>query len=200
MGSISPDRPLIRKSNSSKLDGTKCRDFQGRANGVSQVDGSSDMAPACWLCGCVEGSERDNGLCLPFCLGESCAPALALMPDPTLSPCMPLVPFKLLPWCWSSEEVSLSKSMCGFLKRNYLGLQKFLPSTHSPLVFAARSYGDLSSWHWNPGLGGPGVGLVLLAPEISLPDFYLPHICVGPAHSVCQPLLPDWMDVVSLIL
>ena len=55
-----------------------------------------------------------------------------------------------------------------------------------------------------PGTGslgwGPGVGLGLLAPEKSLPKFYLPHICVGPAHSVCQPLLPDWMDVVSLIL
>ena len=50
-------------------------------------------------------------------------------------------------------RVSLNKSMCGFLKRNCLELQKFLPLTPLPLVFAARSYGDLSSWHWIPGLG-----------------------------------------------
>ena len=44
--------------------------------------------------------------------------------------------------------------MCGFFKRNCLGLQNFLPLTQSSLVFAARSCGDLPSWHWNPGLGG----------------------------------------------
>ena len=43
--------------------------------------------------------------------------------------------------------------MCGFFKRNCLGLQKFLPPTQSPLIFAARNYADLSSWHWNPELG-----------------------------------------------
>ena len=42
--------------------------------------------------------------------------------------------------------------MCGFFKTNSLGLQKFLPLTKSSLVFAARSCGDLPSWHWNPGL------------------------------------------------
>ena len=43
--------------------------------------------------------------------------------------------------------------MCGFPKRNCLGLQNPPPPTQSLLVFAARSCGDLSSWHWNPGLG-----------------------------------------------
>ena len=47
---------------------------------------------------------------------------------------------------------------------------------------------------------GPGVGLGLLAPEISLPNFYPPHMSEGPAHSASFPLLPVWMDVVSLIL
>ena len=28
-------------------------DLQGRANSIIQVDGVSDIAPACWLCGCV---------------------------------------------------------------------------------------------------------------------------------------------------
>ena len=45
----------------------------------------------------------------------------------------------------------------------------------------------------------PGVVLGLLAPKIPLPDFYPPHLDVGPAYSVSAPLLPVWMDVVSLI-
>ena len=53
-----------------------------------------------------------------------------------------------------------------------------------------------------PGTGtlGPGVGLGLLAPEISLPNFYPPYMGEGPAHSASVPLLPVWIDVVSLIL
>ena len=67
---------------------------------------------------------------------------------------------------------SESNSMCGSFKRNCLGLQNFLPLSQSSLVFASRSCGDLSFWHWNPGLGGTGVGLGLLTPKISLPIFY----------------------------
>ena len=76
------------------------------------------------------------------------------MLDTSFSSCMPLVPFKLLPQGWSLGVVSLNKFVCGFVKRNCLGLQNFLLLTQSPLVFAARTYGDLSSWHWNPGLRG----------------------------------------------
>ena len=46
---------------------------------------------------------------------------------------------------------------------------------------------------------GPGVGLGLLAPGISLLNFYPPHVDVGPACSTSVSLLPVWMDVVSLI-
>ena len=83
-----------------------------------------------------------------------------------------------------------------FFKRNCLGFQHFLPPSESLLGFAARSYGDLSSWHWNPVLGGPGVGLGFLAFEISLPYFY-PQVGVGLVHSASVPFLPVWMDVVS---
>ena len=96
--------------------------------------------------------KRNNGLCLPFCQGESCPPAPSSLPDNSVPPSLPLVTFKLLPQCCGSEGMSLSKSMCGFFKRNCLGLQKFLPPTQSLLVFATRSYRDLSFWHWNPGL------------------------------------------------
>ena len=43
--------------------------------------------------------------------------------------------------------------MCGFFKRNCLGLLKFLPTTLSPLVFAARSMGT-----YLPGTGTLGWG------------------------------------------
>ena len=47
---------------------------------------------------------------------------------------------------------------------------------------------------------GPGMGLGLLAPEIFLLNFHPPQVGVGPPHSASVPLLPVWMDVVSLIL
>ena len=50
-----------------------------------------------------------------------------------------------------------------------------------------------------PWTGGHDVGLGLLIPEISLPNFYPIHMDEGPAHSVSAPLLLVWMDVVSLI-
>ena len=50
--------------------------LQSGANSVSQVDGVSDMVPECWLCGSVgDRLRRDNGICLPFYLGESCPPS-----------------------------------------------------------------------------------------------------------------------------
>ena len=89
-----------------------------------------------------------------FSLRESCPSAIALMPDTSVLLFTQLVPLMLLPQCWSSGGVNLIKSLYGFFKRNCLGLQKFLPPTQSPLLFAARSYGNcLSFWHWNPGLG-----------------------------------------------
>ena len=85
------------------------------------------MALDCQFCGSVAGraQKRDNGLCPPFFLGQNCPPAPDLMPDPSVPPCMPLVSFKLLPWCWSSEGMSLSKSVCGFFKGNSWDSSRF---------------------------------------------------------------------------
>ena len=55
------------------------------------------------------------------------------------------------PW-WGSQTASTYPT-CGFSKKNCLGLQQFLSPTQSLPVFAAWNCGDLSSWHWNPGLG-----------------------------------------------
>ena len=94
--------------------------------------------------------------------------------------------------------------MCGFFKRNCLGLQKFFPLTQSllePEVVGTYlpGTGTLGWGAWCRA-GGPGVGLGLLAPEISLPNFYPPHVDETPACSEFVPLLPVWVDMVSLIL
>ena len=141
-----------------------------------------------------EGSERDKA---SASLSErKLSPALTLISDTSILPCVSLVPFKLLPQCWSSEEVSLNKSVCVLFKKKCLRLQTFLPLPQSPPVFTARSYGGLIFLTLEPWARWPGMGLGLLIPEISLPNFYPPHLSVGPIHSVC----PTWMDVVSLIL
>ena len=129
-----------------------------------------------------DGSEKEQLFCPPFSLGESCSPAPALMPDTSFPPCMLLVPFKLLPRCWSSQEVNLNKFMCGVFTRNCLRLQKFLSPAQSPLVFATRSCGDLSSWHWNPGLKGLVWGRTLHSQYFPAGFLSATHEC-GPASS-----------------
>ena len=42
--------------------------------------------------------------------------------------------------------------VCGLFIWSILKIQQFLPLPQPPLVFIARSYGDLSSWSWNPSL------------------------------------------------
>ena len=74
---------------------------QDRATLVNQADGVSDMVLP--LFGCVVGrvQKGDNAAAWPLelCPGGSCPLALSLMPDTSISPCMLLVPFQLLPWC-----------------------------------------------------------------------------------------------------
>ena len=100
-----------------------------------------------------KGSEKGQWPLPTFLSGRKLSSSSCLDADTSVFSHMPLLPVMLLPRCWRSEGVSLSKSVCGFFQKNCLRLQKSLPLTQSPLFFAARSFGDLSSWHWNPGLG-----------------------------------------------
>ena len=76
-----------------------------------------------------------------------------------------------------------------------------VPSTDSiPAGFCSQKLYRLIFLALEPWAGGPDVGLGLLTYEISLLNFYPPDVDVGPAHSVSVPLLPVWVDVVSLIL
>ena len=75
---------------------------QGGANSVSQVDGDSDMVPACQISVGVRGRSEKEQWTLPALLSgrkllQPPAPALTLMPDTSVPPHMPLVSFKLLP-------------------------------------------------------------------------------------------------------
>ena len=83
------------------------------------------------------------------------SPVLALIPVTSISPHMPLVPFKLLPLCWSPEVVSLckSKSVWGPLKGDSWESHSFFH--HSNLhrflqTELMRTY--LPSECWIPGL------------------------------------------------
>ena len=66
------------------------------ANSESQVNGDSDIAPACQLWW-GEGSSEKEQQPLPALLsGASCLPALDLMPDDSVLLHTSLVPFELL--------------------------------------------------------------------------------------------------------
>ena len=79
-----------------------------------------------------------------------------------------------------------------------MGLQRFLPQTELPLALQPEFIGT-----YHPGIGTLGwkawCGAGTPYSQDILPNFYHPHMGVGPAHSVSLPLLPVCMDVDSLI-
>ena len=91
------------------------RKSPGWGESMSQVDGASDMVPTCWLSECMGvGIRKGTIASASTFVGQKATPspsALALMPDSLVPLFMSLVLFKLLPRSWSSEGVSLSKSM-----------------------------------------------------------------------------------------
>ena len=152
------------------------------------------MTPALWHCR-WRAQKMHNGLCQHFSLGEGCPPPHALMPDTSVPPSIPLVPFTLLPWCWSSEGVSLGKSVCGSFKRNLLGLQKFLSSTALiPIGFYSQKlcrlmFLALESWlgrAWCEAGTPPLLRYVSQFSSITCVCGTILHS----AHSVSLPLLP----------
>ena len=159
------------------------------------------MVPTCWLWAlCVgegEVQKRDNGFCLSFCLGESCPPALTLMLDTLVPPCMPLIPFKVLPWHWSPERLNLSKFVCDSLRGTAWDSASFFHQLYPHWFLHPQVMGTYFS-----GTGtlswGPGVNLGLLAPEISL-WIFIHHRCIWDQPILCLHASPLWMDVVSLI-
>ena len=157
----------------------------------------SDMAPTCWLCGSV-GRGLKKGTMASACLSarEKAVPSSYLDARHFSSSLYATGAFQV---ATLMLELRGSTSMYGFFKRNFLRL-KFLPPTQSPLLFAARSCGDLSPWHWNLGLDGlvwAWDSLLLRYPS----QIFIHHTWVwDQAHSTSAPFPPVWMDVVSLLL
>ena len=98
--------------------------------------------------------DNDTAWPLKVCLGGSCLRALTLLQSlhffPVCHLCLPAVVLVLNPRGGGSVE---ALSSCGSSKRSLLITQQSLPPPQPPLVFTARSDGDLS-WHWNAGLLG----------------------------------------------
>ena len=119
----------------------------------------------------------DNGLCSPRCQTLQFLPVCHWCP---LS-CHPGVGTQ-------RERVGVGESVCGFPKRSCLGLQQPSPPIQSLLVFTARYCGDLSSWHWKPGLGS----LMWVWDSLFLiySSRIFIHVGVGPVRSTSAPLLP----------
>ena len=123
------------------------------------------------------------------------------MSDTSVSPSMPLVPYQgatLVLELRGSESEKMSPYV-GSLRGTVWGSSNFFHQINPHWFLQPEILGI-----YLPGTGtlgwGPGVGLGLLIPRISLLNFYPPHMGMGPAHSISLPLLQVWMDVVSLIL
>ena len=126
---------------------------QGVVNGISQVDEDSDIwyPSVSSVLGVLSKGTMTSAS--TYVWKKAVSLSLALMPDNSVPPLMSLAPFKLLLQSWSSEQVSLSKSVCSPFKRNVWYSRSPLFHLATILVFTARSYGGFSSKHWNSSLG-----------------------------------------------
>ena len=136
-----------------------------------------------------EGAQkRNNCLCQHFCLADSCPPpTTSSCPDARQfsSSCVSLVPFELLPECWSSEGVWVG--LCGPFKRSASVTSSAL--SHSATVPTGTSL---------PGTGTLGLGALCgdatryssgrtSATKISLLTFKC-HMCGTSLFCVSAPL------------
>ena len=115
-------------------------------------------------------------------------------------PGLPLVPFKLLPLCWTSEGMSLSKSVHGFFKRHCFGVQQFLSHLGSfPTGFYSQKLWALILLELELWAGGvPIVGLGPVAPRYPSPFLSTTGGCGTSLLHVSS--LPTSLDVVSPLI
>ena len=84
--------------------------------------------------------------------------------------------------------------MCVF-KRELLGTPEVSSTNSFPTRFHSQKLWGLIFLALEPCGEGPGMELGLLAPKISLQNFYLLHMDIGAAHSMSEPFLPVGMNV-----
>ena len=144
------------------------------------MESQIDMVPVYRLCG-KRVQQKDSGLCSPWCQTRQSLPVYQWCP----SSCHPGAGAQR-EWVWVGESVR------GFPKKNCLGLQQPPPLTQCLLVFATRSCRDLSSWHWNPGLGawcGSGTHHSQDIP----PEFLSTWVWGHPVPHLCPSYPSGWM-------
>lgn len=132
------------------------------------------------LCDSVWGDSSEQGqyhcLASRVLFGGISPMALTIMPNTSISPHMPSVPFQQMPWCRSSEGMSLYKSLVhsGSFKRRLLRSCSFF---HYPnaIVFCTQKLWRLNTLSLEPWFGWPGVWLRSLAPEVLLPFLSTTH-------------------------
>ena len=161
---------------------------------MSQVDGDSDMVPLHWgSVGRRGAQKRYNGHCLQFCLGGSCALALALMPDTLVSP-PPTICYWYLSRCCPNaraqrEWVWVSPCVVqGLLRWEAWESHSFFcqPTPHwflQPEVVVTYLPG---TWPW-AGWSSVAVGSFPRYPIV----LYPPHVGLTPAGSVSLHLCPS---------
>ena len=152
--------------------------------------------PTLSLCGSVigEGSEKGLYRCLAsgdlpsthpvsshfahFLYATGTLPAVALGLNPRVAGCAYIL------------------RLCGSFKWSFLKIQQFLLMLQPPLVFTARSYGDLSSQCWNPGLCSVACHWDHSLPRHPHPHFYPPHMTVA----LLVPILDEYGFFKSLLV
>ena len=180
---------------------------QDGANSVSQVDGDSDIEPACACRG--RAQHRNKGFCQVLLSGIK-----LLLQSSSWSQTIQFLficPSHLSSCCSSTGVQSLW--VCQQVNP-CMGPLSGMPGTPdilcllqplSLLVFTVRNYRNISSWQWNPELGGLVWGLdhLFLRGDLcnqNIPPDFLPKEAVWPAYSTSPSLLPVSMRLLLYII
>lgn len=130
------------------------RNHQGKANDISEIDGDSDVVPACiCMLGWGRAQWGNNGFSQHFSMEES----YPFRPCPEArqrsSSYMSQMPLKLLPQHWSSKQVipSARKSVCVPFKRNIWDFSHNLRCSHPEVV--GDSLPSTEPWAEEPFVG-----------------------------------------------
>ena len=131
------------------------------------------------LCGSVWGEELERGQCC--CLASGGLPGTHHISShfthfPYVAVALPAVALVVNPSVGGFAYVLMP---CGPFKWTLLKIWHFLLPPKPLLVFTARSYVDLSSWHWNPGLCSVTWAGIACS-QGNPPEFYPPHVSLGP--------------------
>ena len=160
---------------SSKLSGASSQGIT-RAR-LAALDRLMDAQIWCLSDSCMEGfSEKKRWLLLALFFCHKAA--LNLLPLCQTIQSLPTCPWWLLS-CFQSLWVQVSPSTDPLRRTAWDYRSLHFPEPRSPPVFTARSYGDFSSWPWNPG---DDVWMKPLTPQGGTPQQRCPSQFLSATH------------------